>query len=59
MKNALAFAAVAETLTGLALLVYPPIVVRLLFNADISGSGIVVSRTAGIFYGQPPPSTWS
>ena len=48
MKNALAFAAVAETLTGLALVFYPPIVVRLLFGAEITGAAIAVSRIAGV-----------
>ena len=38
----------AETVTGLVLLVYPPIVVRLLFGAEITGAGIAVSRIAGI-----------
>ena len=30
------------------MLVYPPIVVRLLFGADIAGAGTVMSRIAGI-----------
>ena len=39
MKNRLlAVAAVGEAVTGLVLLVYPPIVVRLLFGAELSGS---------------------
>jgi hypothetical protein len=48
MKNALAFAAVAETLTGLGLVVYPLFVVRLLFGAEITGAAIAVSRIAGV-----------
>ena len=48
MKKVLALAAVAEAGLGLVLLVYPPIVVRLLLGADIAGAGIVVSRVAGI-----------
>lgn len=48
MKKLLALAAVSEALTGLILLVYPPIVVRLLFGAEIVGVGIVMSRIAGI-----------
>ena len=48
MKNTLAVAAVGEALTGLVLLVYPPIVVRLLFGAEIAGAGVVMSRIAGI-----------
>jgi hypothetical protein len=48
MKRVLALAAAAEAGLGLVLLVYPPIVVRLLLGADIAGAGIVVSRVAGI-----------
>jgi hypothetical protein len=48
MKKLLALAAVGETGTGLVLLVYPPIVVRLLFGAEIAGAGEVMSRIAGI-----------
>jgi hypothetical protein len=48
MKKVLALAAAAEAGLGLVLLVYPPIVVRLLLDADIAGAGILVSRVAGI-----------
>ena len=48
MKTLLALAAVGEAATGLVLLAYPPIVVRLLFGAEIAGAGIVMSRVAGI-----------
>ena len=49
MKNkVLALAAVAEAGTGLLLLAWPPIVVRLLFGAEISGAGVIMSRIAGI-----------
>jgi Na+-driven multidrug efflux pump len=48
MKKLLAIAAVAEAGTGLILLFYPPIVVRLLFAAEIAGAAVVVSRFAGI-----------
>jgi hypothetical protein len=48
MKKVLALAAVAEAGTGVILLVYPPIVVRLLFGAEISGAGAIMSRLAGI-----------
>ena len=48
MKKLLTLAAAGEAATGLALLVYPPIVVRLLFGAEIAGAGIVMSRIAGI-----------
>jgi hypothetical protein len=48
MKRVLPVAAVCEALTGLALLVSPPIVVRLLFGADLTGVAIPVARVAGI-----------
>ena len=48
MKKMLAFAAAGEAALGLVLLVYPSIVVRLLFDAQIAGAGIVMSRVAGI-----------
>ena len=48
MKNLLMLAAASEALTGLVLLVYPPIVVRLLFDSEIAGAGVVMSRLAGI-----------
>ncbi len=48
MKKMLTLAATGEAAMGLVLLVYPPIVVRLLFGADIAGAGIVMSRIAGI-----------
>lgn len=48
MTKLLAIAAVGEAGTGLILLVYPPIVVRLLFAAEIAGAGVVMSRIAGI-----------
>lgn len=47
MKRVLALAAIAEAATGTILLAYPPIVVRLLFGAEIAGAGILVSRIAG------------
>jgi hypothetical protein len=43
----LAFAAVIEGLTGLALIVNPEIVVRLLLGAELSGAGIAMGRVAG------------
>jgi hypothetical protein len=48
VKILLPIAAVGEAAAGLILLVYPPIVVRLLFDAEIAGAGIVMSRIAGI-----------
>jgi hypothetical protein len=38
----------AEAATGAVLLAYPPIVVRLLFDSEIAGAGIPMSRIAGI-----------
>ncbi len=48
MKKALALASVAEAGTGVILLAYPPIVVRLLFGTEISGAGVIMSRIVGI-----------
>jgi hypothetical protein len=48
MKKILVLAAAGEAALGLILLVYPSIVVRLLFNAQIAGAGMVMSRVAGI-----------
>ena len=48
MKKVLALAALAEAGTGVVLLAYPPIIVRLLFAAEITGAGVVMSRIAGI-----------
>ena len=44
----LVLAAAGEAAFGLVLLVYPPIVVRLLLNAQIAGAGMVMSRVAGM-----------
>lgn len=49
MKNwLLAVAATGEAVTDLVLLVYPAIVIKLLFGADIVGVGVMTSRFAGI-----------
>jgi len=48
MKILLAVAAAAEAATGLALLAYPPIVIQLLFGAEIAGAGVLASRVGGI-----------
>jgi len=47
-KKVLALAAGAEAGTGLLLLAWPQVVVRLLFGADVGGVGVVMSRLAGI-----------
>jgi hypothetical protein len=44
----LAIAAIGEAATGVALLVIPSVVVRLLFGGEIAGAGIVMCRIAGI-----------
>lgn len=44
----LGFAAASEGALGFVLLVYPPIVIRLLLDAEIVGVADVVSRFAGI-----------
>jgi hypothetical protein len=48
MKNALTFAAVAEAVTGLALLIAPSLVVHLLLGEQLSDVAIAVARVAGI-----------
>ncbi len=47
MKILLALTAVGEAATGLALLLYPPIVLRPLFGAEITGVGVLMSRVGG------------
>jgi hypothetical protein len=47
-ENVLALAALAEASTGVVLLAYPSIVVRLLFGSEIVGAGVIMSRLAGI-----------
>jgi hypothetical protein len=48
MKNLLAVAAVAEAATGLALMVFPALVGKLLFDAELSGVALPVARVLGI-----------
>jgi hypothetical protein len=48
MKKVLVIAAVGEAATGLALLVVPSLVVRLLLGEDPAGIAIPVARVAGI-----------
>jgi len=47
MKGFLALAAAAEAATGVALIVAPLLVVRLLFGAELTGVAIPVARVAG------------
>jgi hypothetical protein len=48
MKSALAFAAVSEAVTGLALLVVPSLVGQLLLGEQLAGVAIPVARVKGI-----------
>jgi hypothetical protein len=48
MKKALIFAAVAEAVTGLALLLVPSLVGQLLLGEQLIGGAIPVARIAGI-----------
>lgn len=48
MRNVLIAAALTEVLTGLILIVYPSIVIQLLFGSRIAGVGVLISRLAGI-----------
>ena len=48
MKWVLIFAAVGEAGTGLALLIVPSLVGRLLFSEELTGIAIPVARVAGI-----------
>ena len=48
MKHLLTVAAVLEIATGLALLVVPSLVGRLLLGAELSGIGIPLARVLGI-----------
>lgn len=48
IRKLLAIVAAGEAATGVVLAVYPALVVRLLFGAEISGAESVMSRIAGI-----------
>jgi hypothetical protein len=48
MSRPLAFAAIAEAVTGLALATFPSLVVWVLFGAELSGVAVPVGRVAGI-----------
>lgn len=43
----LALAAIIELLTGVMLLIFPEIIIRLLFDASVIGAGIIAGRIAG------------
>ena len=48
MNKPLAFAALAEVATGLALVVAPWLVAQLLLGTELSGGAVAVGRVAGI-----------
>ena len=48
MKSVLSFAAVAEAATGMALLIAPALVGRMLLGEELAGVAIPVARVAGI-----------
>jgi hypothetical protein len=48
MKRLLAFTAVLEAATGLALMAAPTVAVRLLLGGEISGASIPLGRVAGL-----------
>ena len=48
MKKVLMFAAVAEAVTGLALVIVPSLVGQLLLGVELTGIAIPVARVAGI-----------
>lgn len=48
MKKLLAFAAIVEMATGLALMIDPAIVVRLLAGTTLSGGGMPLARFPGV-----------
>ena len=48
MKKLLAFTAAAEEVTGLALLIAPALVGRLLFGEELAGVAVPIARVTGI-----------
>ena len=48
VKKLLAFSAIGEAVTGLALLIVPSLVVRLLFGVELTGVSIPIARVTGI-----------
>jgi hypothetical protein len=48
LKNLLALGALLEAATGLALLISPALLVPLLLGAELTGTGVVMSRFGGI-----------
>jgi hypothetical protein len=48
MKNLLRLVAVGEAATGVALLIIPSLVCRLLFGTELTGASVVMARVTGI-----------
>lgn len=48
MKRLLQISAVGEVLTGLGLVVAPPLITKLIFGSAVEGMGTVVTRLAGL-----------
>jgi hypothetical protein len=48
VRTLLALAAAAEAITGVALIASPPMVARLLLNAEVSGPGLAFGRVCGV-----------
>jgi hypothetical protein len=48
MNTFLAVTAAGEAAMGLALLAYPPIVIRLLLGVEITGAAVLIGRVTGI-----------
>ena len=46
--SVLGVAAAIEAVTGLVMILFPQVLIRLLLDADVAGAGIVVGRVAGI-----------
>jgi Na+-driven multidrug efflux pump len=44
-RSALGVAAAIETVTGLVMILFPHVLIRLLFDADASGAGIVAAAS--------------
>jgi hypothetical protein len=47
-RTVLGVAAVIEAVTGLVMILFPHALVRLLFGADMAGTGSIIDRVAGI-----------
>lgn len=47
-RSVLGVAAAIEAVTGLFTILFPRALIRLLFDADVVGAGIVIGRVAGI-----------